>query len=80
VDPRDSFPEKKRLARESDNSFPSGTEVKNEWSYNSVFPTPFLDVGSESFILYVRRSYGVNSFVWRFDFYLVSLLENVFWK
>jgi hypothetical protein len=53
VGPEDCFPEKKRLARESDNSFPSGTELKNEWSYNSVFPTPFLDVGSENCILYV---------------------------
>jgi hypothetical protein len=32
------------------------------------------------YFLYVRRSLGVKSVVWRVNFSLVSLLENVYWE
>jgi hypothetical protein len=49
VGPGDSFPETKRLERESVHSSLSSADLKNQWSYTSIFSISFLDVDSESF-------------------------------
>jgi hypothetical protein len=53
VGPGEYFLEKKRLAPESDHSPPASTELKNEWSYNPLFPTPFLGLERGNFNFYM---------------------------